>query len=213
MTPKKQVSPAIRILREKRDASARATHLEAATRKFLVATNERKQMSTKTNFKRIALVAVAALGLSIVSVVPSNAAAVGAVAVTTTNGAIEVNSAGYARSDSTTAATINLSAFTNAGTIDTILVKFTPGTAPSGSATFDTRSLRIIALDTANATGVVTTLKGNSGAGQTVDITGAYTLGVDSASVGNGGVGLLTNAGVGTLGGKFGVFLDSAMVS
>ncbi|ASY13794.1 hypothetical protein B1s21160_05710 [Candidatus Nanopelagicus hibericus] len=169
-------------------------------------------MSTTTNFKRIALVAVAALGLSIVSVVPSNAAVVGAVAVTTVNGAIDVNSAGYARSDSTTAATINLSAFTNAGTIDTILVKFTPGTFPTGSATFDTRSLRIVALDTASATGVVTTLKGNSGTGQTVDVTGTYTHGSDSASVGNGGVGLLTNAGVGTLGGKFGVFLDSAMV-
>jgi len=46
MTPKKQVSPAIRILRGERDASARATHLEAATRKFLVTTNERKYMST-----------------------------------------------------------------------------------------------------------------------------------------------------------------------
>jgi hypothetical protein len=168
-------------------------------------------MSTTTNFKRIALVAIAALGLSIVSVVPSNAAVVGAVAVTTANGAIEVNSAGYARSDSTTAATINLSAFTNAGTIDTILVQFTPGTKPAGAGTFDTRSLRIIGLDTASATGVVTTLKGNSGAGQAVSLTGTYTLGVDSASVGNGGIGLLTNAGVGTLGGKFGVFLDTEM--
>jgi hypothetical protein len=168
-------------------------------------------MSTTTNFKRIALVAVAALGLSIVSVVPSNAAVVGAVSVTTTNGAIEVNSAGYARSDSTTAATINLSAFTNVGTVDTILVQFTPGTKPADAGTFDTRSLRIIALDTASATGVVTTLKGNSGAGQAVSLSGTYTLGVDSASVGNGGVGLLTNAGIGTLGGKFGVFLDSAM--
>ena len=73
MTPKKQVSPAIRILRGERDASARATHLEAATRKFLVTTNERKQMSTKTNFKRIALVAVAALGLGVLSSVPSQA--------------------------------------------------------------------------------------------------------------------------------------------
>jgi len=212
MTPKKQVSPAIRILRGERDASARATHLEAATRKCLVTTNERKQMSTTTNFKRIALVAIAALGLSIVSVVPSNAAVVGAVAVTTTNGAIEVNSAGYARSDSTTAATINLSAFTNVGTVDTVLVQFTPGTKPSGAGTFDTRSLRIIALDTASATGVVTTIKGNSGTGQAVSLSGTYTLGTDSASVGNGGVGLLTNAGIGTLGGKFGVFLDSAMV-
>jgi len=77
MTPKKQVSPAIRILRGERDASARATHLEAATRKFLVTTNERKYMSTKTNFKRIALVAVAALGMGVLSSVPSNAAFTG----------------------------------------------------------------------------------------------------------------------------------------
>ena len=47
--------------------------LKAATRKFLVTTNERKQMSTKTNFKRIALVAVAALGLGVLSSVPSQA--------------------------------------------------------------------------------------------------------------------------------------------
>jgi len=36
-------------------------------------TIERKQMSTKTTFKRVALVAVAALGLSLVAVAPSNA--------------------------------------------------------------------------------------------------------------------------------------------
>jgi hypothetical protein len=73
MPPNKQVSPVIRISREERDASARATHLEAATRKFLVTTNERKYMSTKTNFKRIALVAVAALGLGALSSVPAQA--------------------------------------------------------------------------------------------------------------------------------------------
>jgi hypothetical protein len=85
MTPKKQVSPVIRISQGERDASARATHLEAATRKFLVTTNERKQMSTKTNFKRIALVAVAALGLGVLSAVPSNATISG-VTFTVTNG-------------------------------------------------------------------------------------------------------------------------------
>ena len=73
MTPNKQVSPAIRILRGERDASARATHLEAATEKYSVTTIERKQMSTTTNFKRIALVAVAALGLGVLSSVPSQA--------------------------------------------------------------------------------------------------------------------------------------------
>ena len=37
-------------------------------------TIERKQMSTKTTFKRVALVTVAALGLGVMSVAPSNAA-------------------------------------------------------------------------------------------------------------------------------------------
>ena len=86
MTPKKQVSPAIRILRGERDASARATHLEAATRKFLVTTNERKQMSTKTNFKRIALVAVASLGLGVLSSVPSQATFLQTPTLTTVSG-------------------------------------------------------------------------------------------------------------------------------
>jgi hypothetical protein len=44
-------------------------------------------MSTTTNFKRIALVAVAALGLSLLSSTPSNAAIVSsAIDVTTTDG-------------------------------------------------------------------------------------------------------------------------------
>ena len=74
MTPNKQVSPVIRISRGERDASARATHLEAAFEKYSKTTIERKQMSKTTNFKRIALVAVAALGLGVLSSAPSNAA-------------------------------------------------------------------------------------------------------------------------------------------
>ena len=91
MTPNKQVSPVIRISQGERDASARATHLEAAARKFLVTTNERKQMSTTTNFKRIALVAVAALGLGVLSSVPATAAVSGVV-TTVTNGATTLRS-------------------------------------------------------------------------------------------------------------------------
>jgi hypothetical protein len=49
--------------------------LRARSRKFLNLTNERKNMSTKTNFKRVALVAVASLGLGVLtSVAPANAA-------------------------------------------------------------------------------------------------------------------------------------------
>jgi hypothetical protein len=97
MSPKnnyKQVSAAVRILQQKRDASARATHLmvkndslityekaflgQAAVKKFFIATFlERKIMSTKTSFKRIALVAASALafgGLSVVTATTAHAA-------------------------------------------------------------------------------------------------------------------------------------------
>ena len=50
--------------------------LRARSRKFLNLTNERKNMSTKTNFKRIALVAVTALGAGLLSVAPASATGV-----------------------------------------------------------------------------------------------------------------------------------------
>jgi len=91
-------------LRGERDASARATHLEAATRKFLVTTNERKYMSSKTNFKRIALVAVAALGLGVLSSVPSQAVVSSAITITgSTTGTATLGLA-----DSTTAGTVTV---------------------------------------------------------------------------------------------------------
>jgi trimeric autotransporter adhesin len=126
MTPKKQVSPAIRILRGERDASARATHLEAATRKFLVTTNERKQMSTKTNFKRIALVAVASLGLGVLSSVPSQAAITG-LTVTTVDG-----TATLALADSTTAATVTIAGIME--TTDSMTVELVQMSAPAAGA-------------------------------------------------------------------------------
>ena len=125
MTPNKQVSPAIRISQGERDVSARATHLKAATRKFLVTTNERKQMSSKTNFKRIALVAVAALGLGVLSSVPSQAAVTG-LTVTVTNG-----TSSFIKSDSTTAASIVISGLSEQA--DSITVTLVTKSVPSGT--------------------------------------------------------------------------------
>ena len=51
-----------------------ATSVQAELRTVRGSTIERKNMSTKTTFKRIALVAVAALGFGVLSVAPSNAA-------------------------------------------------------------------------------------------------------------------------------------------
>ena len=155
MTSNNQVSPVIRISQENRDASARATHLEAATRKFLVTTNERKQMSTKTNFKRIALVAVAALGLGVLSSVPSQATIEGTPTVTVENGTAGIT--GQA-SDSTTAATISIRYFA-ATTADTANVTLTLGTT-TGTSNYTLGSganLRVTSLDTSSSTGVTTT--------------------------------------------------------
>ena len=86
-----QVSRAIRILRGNRDESARASHLvvnkdrfvynellqvnQAETEKYSQSTFfERKIMSTKTAFKRVALVAAAALAIGGFSGVSANAA-------------------------------------------------------------------------------------------------------------------------------------------
>ena len=152
MTPKKQVSPAIRILPGERDASARATHLEAATRKFLVTTNERKQMSTKTNFKRIALVAVASLGMGLLSSVPSQAAFSGAagssLTVTVANGTGTLTGT---RSDSTTAGTVSvagLALLSNDSYTVTSSIKSVPATTTIANAP----GLLFMAKDTATST-------------------------------------------------------------
>ena len=113
MSPKdnnKQVSAAVRILQQKRDASARATHLmvkndslityetgilgQAVVKKFFAATFlERKIMSTKTITKRIALVAAAALALGVVSVVTATSAS--AIAPSTRNAVMYDTTNGY----------------------------------------------------------------------------------------------------------------------
>ena len=142
MTSNKQVSPAIRILRGERDASARATHLEAATRKFLVTTNERKYMSTKTNFKRIALVAVAALGMGVLSSVPSQAAVTN-LSITAVNGNATIGQS----NDTVTAAIVSVSGLITLGAVDTITVTFiNKGTQPGAGLA------RMYLLDTDLAT-------------------------------------------------------------
>jgi len=55
------------------DGIRRSKDLRAEIGKFPNSTNERKQMSTKTNFKRLALVTVVALGAGVLSVAPANA--------------------------------------------------------------------------------------------------------------------------------------------
>jgi len=82
-------------------------------------------MSTKTTFKRIALVAVAALGLGMLSVVPSSA--IPNLTVTIVNG-----TAGLAgvRTDSTTAGTITVAGYVDGG--DSVTISLVAGSFPIG---------------------------------------------------------------------------------
>ena len=189
MTPKKQVSPAIRILRGERDASARATHLEAATRKFLVTTNERKYMSTKTNFKRIALVAVAALGMGVLSSVPSQAAILSTTTLTTVDG-IATKSA----SDSlTSGATVSVDYLASAA--DTVVLSAVISAMPSGAAT---PNLRLAMGDTVGSTTNTPIPTGISG-------------GAGTQLTSTGGVTVAAPSGGGRIVANFIAFLDTAV--
>jgi len=82
-------------------------------------------MSTKTNFKRIALVAVAALGMGVLSSVPSQAATSG-ITVTVADGTTSTT-----KSDSTTAATFSVSGVLGNG--DSITATLVRVAVPTGT--------------------------------------------------------------------------------
>jgi hypothetical protein len=86
-------------------------------------------MSTKTNFKRIALVAVAALGMGVLSSVPAKATINSGPTLTTVAG-----TATKAKSDSTTAATVKV-VFLSTAVTDTVSLTASLKSKPSGSAT------------------------------------------------------------------------------
>jgi len=88
-------------------------------------------MSTKTNFKRIALVAVASLGLGVLSSVPSQAVSSG-FTVTVANGTAGLPGV---RTDSTNAATINIAAILGGKDSMTVLVVQKSVPAGAGSLT------------------------------------------------------------------------------
>jgi hypothetical protein len=86
-------------------------------------------MSTKTNFKRIALVAVAALGLGVLSSVPSQAAVSSLTITVGANGTATTKV-----SDSSTAATIDVT-FLKSAAMDTVAVSAVMKSSPTGAAT------------------------------------------------------------------------------
>ena len=146
----KQVSAAVRILQQKRDASARATHLmvkndslityekaflgQAAVKKFFIATFlERKIMSTKTSFKRIALVAASALAIAGFSAVPAHAALSTTAAVVTSSSATVYGAVGTAATATISLATTTAET-TGVTATDTLAITPTISSQPAGGA-------------------------------------------------------------------------------
>jgi trimeric autotransporter adhesin len=111
----------------------RALAVQAEPRIVRGSTIERKHMSTKTTFKRIALVAVAALGFGVLSVAPSQADVTG-LTVTASNGTASV-----LKSDSSTAASLRVQ-FLNLGSTDSVTVDIVAASAlPAGGNLNHTR--------------------------------------------------------------------------
>jgi len=147
-------------------------------------------MSTKTNFKRIALVAVAALGLGVLSSVPSQAAVSGL----TVSGAT-AGTATKVKSDSTTQATINITWSASLAT-DSLIVNAYQASGPQ------THAVLIRFVDSASSfanTGIVGLAVGVSTPGGVSD----------SATQGVTGVSL--TSGVGSNQMRLGIQLDTAV--
>jgi hypothetical protein len=151
-------------------------------------------MSTKTTFKRIALVAVAALGLGVLSVAPSSAAVIN-LTVTAVDG-----TATTAVSDSTTAGTLAIK-YTTESTADTVTVTSYVSAAPTAAALAAAPKVSFLYLDTATSTSQQT-VKAD---GFTLSVGATTNARIDSTTV------IATTASAaGTTGVKFGEFFETS---
>jgi len=165
------------------DESARAIHredglktIQAESGIVLESTIERKQMSTKTTFKRIALVTVAALGFGVMSVAPSNAAAPLGHTQTLSAASTTVNMGTAATTTLTTAGIFTVG-------VDTVTVSVALTSWPAG-ATNTSISGMITPTLTAVDTHIANTATGSNGTverGTSAGVIGA--IGLTNATV------------------------------
>jgi hypothetical protein len=166
-------------------------------------------MSSKTNFKRIALVAVAALGLGVLSSVPSQAAWSGAagsaLTLTATNGTAGLTGA---RSDSTTAGTFGVRGLALANT-DSIGVSIVNKSKPALAVDFPKPLFMLVDTGTSTAglvapVGKIPTVTSGQVVAGTLDR--ALTRYVDTST----SVSLAAVSATGYVEGNFLVYLDSS---
>jgi len=169
-------------------------------------------MSTKTNFKRIALVAVAALGLGVLSSVPAKAAIVGVPVVTTTNGTATLQN-----SDTRSAASIAVR-FNALTARDSVVITVSLGAVPTGAAG-STQNVLQTASDTTTSTGSAPSLSIDDQAGLTADwrrtpgtLSDSQVAVLKTGYTSIGGSAVIKANGAGVVYGKFLYHLDTALV-
>jgi hypothetical protein len=175
-------------------------------------------MSTKANFKRIALVASASLVMGLLSTLPAaQASVIGTPTVTAANGSLTKG-----KSDSTTAASLTVSFFSQNST-DSAAITLAAGSFPAGS--FDSTMIHFVPSDTTAGTVETKLLAradngiGGASANGANEFTKSGGLYVATAATGDTTVSLSTygtlqrpiikSTGLGTASGTFLVYLDS----
>jgi hypothetical protein len=147
-------------------------------------------MSTKTNFKRIALVAVASLGLGVLSSVPSQA---GASSLTAT---VVDGTATTVKSDSTTAATLAVSATLDQAQ-DTVAVQFYANAGTTAKAYLQY-------IDTAGTSTMIVAKSLTNASTPATKLSDSLTASTDVFGIGFAGA-----ATIGAVGANFRLFLES----
>jgi len=108
-------------------------------------------MSTTTNFKRIALVAVAALGMGLLSSAPSQAAiGSNSIVLTTTAGTAVADGSTANQQDSATGALVTVQFLASTANTDSVTVEIAAKSKPTVSSTYPKALIQLV--DTASAT-------------------------------------------------------------
>ena len=192
-------------------AVARALHhkakinsLPAVGENVLLTTNERKSMSTKTNFKRLALGVIAALGLGMLSVAPATAA-VSAPTLTVASSSVALLQGGL--SETGTAATASVSGLMTGTTLlETYTVRAYLKTAPTGGLA--NTAFQLIYLDTTTSTLGRITATNKAVDGDSTTIHARNTASYMSVALESHGFDIRATA-PGYVGAKFGIMLES----
>ena len=178
-------------------------------------------MSTTTNFKRIALVAVAALGMGVLSSAPSQAAiGSSSIVLTTTAGTAVFDQSTANQQDSATGALVTVQFLASVASTDSVTVELAAKSKPTVSSTYPKALIQLV--DTANATALTDVkldtraaiagsqtanpqLGASLGATKTTNASGVF------ATTDSGTAALISTPTANTYAGaRFRVFLDSA---